>query len=289
MPEFDRAAEDIGNIVGLEHVNTRVPDQQLAVAFYIMGLGLTRDPYLVTGTVNMWVNVGRSQFHLPTGQAQVLRGHTGLVIPGRSELLNRLKLVKDQLQGTQFSFAEAEDHVAVTCPWGNQIRCYEPNPQFPGLNLGMPYVQLDVPAGSAAAIARFYQVYLGAPSQVREIDSGLCASVVVGADQELRFAERSGEQSEFDGHHIAIYIADFSGPHGRLLKKGLITQESNQHQYRFVDIVDPANGAPVFKLEHEVRSMRHPLYGRAQINRNPAITNITYATGHEDMAWAVMD
>ena len=34
-----------------------------------MGLGLTRDPYLMTGVGNMWINVGRSQFHLPTGKA----------------------------------------------------------------------------------------------------------------------------------------------------------------------------------------------------------------------------
>ena len=51
MPKsYDRAAEDLGNIVALEHVNTRIPDQQLATAFYVSGLGLTRDPYLMTGT-----------------------------------------------------------------------------------------------------------------------------------------------------------------------------------------------------------------------------------------------
>ena len=39
---FDRAAEDLGNIIGLEHVNVLVPDQRLATLFYISGLGLTR-------------------------------------------------------------------------------------------------------------------------------------------------------------------------------------------------------------------------------------------------------
>lgn len=39
-PRYDRAVEDLGNIVCLEHVNTRVPDQQLAITFYVMGLGL---------------------------------------------------------------------------------------------------------------------------------------------------------------------------------------------------------------------------------------------------------
>src|SRR5262245_61633499 len=87
---FDRAAEDIGNSVHLEHVNVNIPSQHHAALFYVAGLGLTRDPYLMVSDDNMWVNVGRSQFHLPTGKATVLRGHTGLVISGRQALLARL-------------------------------------------------------------------------------------------------------------------------------------------------------------------------------------------------------
>src|SRR6202166_5165154 len=86
---FDRAAEDLGNIVALEHVNVTVPDQQLATLFYVVGLGLTRDPYLMTSVTNMWVNIGRSQFHLPGNQPQVVRGHVGIVVPDREALLNR--------------------------------------------------------------------------------------------------------------------------------------------------------------------------------------------------------
>jgi len=52
--KYDRAAEDMANIVGLEHVNFTVPDQRLAILFYITGMGFTRDPYLVTGVENMW-------------------------------------------------------------------------------------------------------------------------------------------------------------------------------------------------------------------------------------------
>src|SRR6186713_2109054 len=87
---FDRAAEDLGNSIHLQPVNVQVPDQRLAALFYVAGLGLTRDPYLIVSATNMWVNVGRSQFHLPDGRAQVLRGHTGLVIAGREALLERL-------------------------------------------------------------------------------------------------------------------------------------------------------------------------------------------------------
>src|SRR5260370_16581792 len=87
---FDRTAEDIGNIVALEHVNVTVPDPQAATTFYVSGLGLTRDPYLMTGPRNMWINVGRSQFHLPTNKPQVLPAFTGLLIPPPPPFLNRL-------------------------------------------------------------------------------------------------------------------------------------------------------------------------------------------------------
>ena len=41
---FDRAAEDLGNSIHLEHVNVNIPDQRLTTLFYGAGLGLTRDP-----------------------------------------------------------------------------------------------------------------------------------------------------------------------------------------------------------------------------------------------------
>jgi len=50
---FDRAAESIGNVVELQHVNVRVPDEIAATNFSISGLGLPRDPYLMTGIENM--------------------------------------------------------------------------------------------------------------------------------------------------------------------------------------------------------------------------------------------
>src|ERR1700686_135088 len=103
---YDRAAEDLGNIVALEHVNVTVPDQQLASWFYLNGLGLTRDPFLFTDNMNMWVNVGRSQFHLPANKPQVVRGHTGIVVPDREALLRRLTKVRKHLEGTCFDFRE---------------------------------------------------------------------------------------------------------------------------------------------------------------------------------------
>jgi hypothetical protein len=288
MTQFDRTAEDIGNVVILEHVNTRIPDQQLATLFYVAGLGLTRDPYLMTSVGNMWINVGRSQFHLPTGKPQVLRGHTGLVIPNRDTLVRRLGAVKKPLEGTRFAFAEHNDYVDVVCPWGNRIRCYAPGERFGRMMLGMPYVELEVPRGTTLdGIARFYREMLSTKAEVADDERGRFARAGVGAGQHMIFRETDAAPPAFDGHHVAIYLADFSGPHRRLLERGLITEESDQHQYRFENIVDMADGRVLLTIEHEVRSMRHPLYARPLVNRNPEQTNRLYAPGHEQLSWSL--
>jgi len=284
---FDRAAEDIGNSVHLEHVNVRVPDQRLATLFYVAGLGLTRDPAMMVGDGNMWVNAGRSQFHLPTGKAQVLRGHTGIVIGGRAALLDRLAAVRDRLSGTCFAFAEHNDHVEATCPWGNRVRLYEPDPaRFGPISIGIPYVAFDVPAGTTQAIADFYRRIVDVPAQLSRED-GATARVQVGRDQFLVFRETDRPLPEFDNHHIAIYLVNFSAPYRRLRERNLVSQEDNRYQYRFRDIVDLDGGRPLYTVEHEVRSVTHPMYLRPLINRNPLMTNNNYAPGYDEASWAI--
>src|SRR3954449_6015147 len=205
-PTFDRTAEDIGNIVELGHVNVRVPDQSKAIAFYIMGLGLTRDPYLMAGLDNMWVNVGRGQFHLPTRGTDVLRGTTGLIVPDLEALLRRLHGVKPYLEGTKFSFREAGDVVETTCPWGNRIRVHAPDPaRFGPMRLGMPYVEFDIPAGTdLAAIAKFYVEILGAIAGVAKDERGPYAWASTSADSKVTFRETTAKLLEYDRHHIQI-------------------------------------------------------------------------------------
>lgn len=244
MPQqFDRSAEDLGNAIHFEHVNIQVPDQRLATLFYVTGLGLTRDPYLMVSDTNMWINAGRSQFHLPDGKAQVLRGHTGLVIEGREALLARLASVAGKLAGTAFAYAEHNDYVEATCPWGNRIRIHEPDPaRFGCITLGIPYVEFDVPAGSAQAICAFYPEIMGMPASLQNGD-GKVAVVKTGRDQHLLFSETDRPQPDYDGHHVQMYITDFSGPYRKLLARDLISREDNQYQYRFCDIVELDSGS----------------------------------------------
>lgn len=284
---YDRTAEDLGNIVFLEHVNTQIPDQIAATVFYVTGLGLTRDPYLMTGIDNMWVNVGRSQFHLPSGAPQVLRGHTALVIPDREALLRRLAGVRAMLEGTRFSFREHNSYVEATTPWGNRIRCFEPGPAFGQMMLGMPYVELEVPPGAAEGIARFYREMMETAAAVEVDGTGRYARILVGPGQQLIYRESEGEAPPYDGHHLQIYIADFGGTHRRLCERGLVFEESDQHQYRFKDIIDLDSGRALFTVEHEVRSMRHPLFNRPLVNRNPYQTNRRYAPGRDAWPWSL--
>jgi hypothetical protein len=278
---YDRARQDLGNIVLLEHVNVTIPDQRPATIFYLSGLGLTRDPYLMAGIENMWVNVGRSQFHLPSRGPQVLRGHVGIVLPDLQALKERLKKVAPLLAETRFAWEEREGAVEAICPWGNRYRCHAPAPEFGDTDLAIPYVAFDVPVGTARGIARFYREILEAPAEVEGTAGAETAVVAVSSTQRLRFRETTRPLPPYDGHHIQVYITDFSGPHGRLLERGLVTEESDDYQYRFKDIVDLDSGKPLFTIEHEVRSLTHPLYARPLVNRNPAQSNRNYVRGHD--------
>jgi hypothetical protein len=287
-PEYNRASEDIGNIVGLGHVNTTIPDQGLATLFYVTGLGLTRDPFMMTSTDNMWINVGQSQFHLPTGKPEVLRGVTGLVLPNREALLERLAKLRAPLAGTRFDFREGNDGVEAVSPWGNRIHCHAPEAdRFGGVQLGMAYVEFDVRPGTAAAIARFYREVLQAPAELLDEGSGRRACVMVGTRQFFVFRETDAAEAAYDGHHVQIDVTSFSGPHRRLKELGLVSEESSQHQYRFRDIVDLDTRAVLFTIEHEVRSLQHPMHARVLVNRDPAQSAMNYRSGRDSLAWSI--
>ena len=273
------AEEDVGNIVSLEHINVQVPDQSLATLFYVVGMGFTRDPYLNVGLNNMWVNVGEQQFHLPTRNPQVISGHAGMVLPDLDALEARLNSVAEALKATMFSFARNSKSVVVTSPWGNQYHCYESRPEFGDMTLGIPYVEFLVPPNTAAGILRFYQNALGAPAKNEENQEGAFGSVQIGRHQWLRFRETKKAIAPYDGHHIAIYVANFSAPYAYLKSRGLISEDVRNHQFRFKDIVDPQDDSHKFTLEHEVRSLKHPMYHRPFVNRDPRQSQRGYRRG----------
>jgi hypothetical protein len=280
LKQYDRDAQVVGNIVHLEHFNVVIDDQRLATLFYVVGLGGTRDPYLFPGLENMWVNFGRNQVHLPSrgSKPEVLRGTVGFVVPSLDDLKKRLEHAGKEMKRvapekeTRFSWREKDGAVEATCPWGNRVRCHAPSAEFGRTELGIAYVDFDVPKGTAEGIARFYNEVMKAPAKA----SKGRASVGVGRNQALHFTETSKELPEYDNHHIQVYIADFGSPYHWLKERGLINMETDAEEWRFQWITDPKDGKKLFQIEHEVRSMKHRLFARPLVNRNHAITNLTY-------------
>src|SRR5438874_165450 len=177
--KFDRAAQVPGNIVHFEHVNVTVPDPVKATIFWIMGMGFTRDPYLMVGIDNMWAN-------------------------------------------------------------------------------------------------------MGAPSSIVDCRGATAAKVRIGGQQlSFIFRETNDPIPAYDGHHVAIYIADFYAPYKKLMDRGLISMESHAYEWRFIKIVDPDTNELLFEIEHEVRSMTNPLYMRPLVNRNAAQQQRTYQRGRD--------
>ena len=133
--------------------------------------------------------------------------------------------------------------------------------------------------GCAAGIARFYSEIMGAPTELDAATSQV--RVRIGRAQQLRFVETDTEISTYDGHHIAIYLVDFSRPYAALRERGLITMETNESEYRFQDIVDLDDGRVLATIEHEVRSMFHPMFDRVLVNRNSGQSFFRYRSGHD--------
>ena len=150
----------------------------------------------------------------------------GLVVPDLDALETRLRNVSERLDGTRFSWRPKGAHFEVTCPWGNRFRAHAAGGAYGG-PLGIPYVEMPIAKGAAAGVARFYRSVMGAPVKVE----GTRVCVNAGPGQSIVFQEGEGHDAEYDGHHFAIYVADFSGPHRALAERGLVTREDNPYQY----------------------------------------------------------
>ena len=282
LKAYDRATQDVGNLVLLEHFNCVIDDQRLAILFYIVGLGATRDPYIFPGLENIWLNFGRTQVHMPSRavppRAERLRGTAGFVVPSLEDLRRRLDYAGKEMKRVvpevpnRFSFLVKPDCIEATDPWGTRVRCHAPSPEFGATDLGLVYVDFDVPPGTAEGIARFYTEVMKSPAHA----AGGRATVPVGKHQKLMFTETAAPLPEYDGHHIQVYIADFSSPYRWLKERELITLETDESEWRFQWIVDPRDGRRLFQIEHEVRSLKHRLYARPLVNRNHGVTNMNY-------------
>ena len=258
---FDPASQDVGNIVFFEHVNLAVPDQGAATDFYVDGLGFTRDPYLMVGTRNMWVNCGRQQFHLPRGEPQRFRGTIGLVVPDLDALESRLRNVSGRLEGTRFSWRRKPARVDVTCPWGNRFRAHAAGGAYGG-PLGIPYLEMPIAKGTAAGIARFYRSVMGAPAELS--DTG----VRVNADPDSASCSTKTRGTTPSTTGTTSRSTSPTSPDRTARSPGAASSPARTTPTSSASSTSSRRGKKVlFSVEHEVRSLHHPLYRRPLVNR----------------------
>ncbi|PNW79088.1 hypothetical protein CHLRE_09g400293v5 [Chlamydomonas reinhardtii] len=163
--------QDVGNVIGLEHINLEVPDLEVARLFYGDGLGLTADPGTTAsqrgGSHVMWYNCGKQQFHIARGarpQRLPPGSVVGVVLPDVAAAAERLEAVRGLLGDVSLTYAKGDTLEAVD-PYGNCFAVHRSLPYFPG-RAGVAYLQLPCLPGTAVGIAQFYARRMGARCRV---------------------------------------------------------------------------------------------------------------------------
>lgn len=264
---------ELGASVHFEHVNFPVDDHRPATAYFVVGLGLTRDPYRMVGLDNMWVNAGHQQFHLPLGPATPFPGEVHVTVPDLAQARAGLERAAELLHGTAFTWEAARGTLATCDPWGHAVRIHAADdlPRLIASNgLAIPWVTFHVPPGAAEGIAAFYARVVRCPATVEGRKGAREAVVAVGPYQHFRFAEQAGAAAD-TGHtnHVALYLTRYWEIHDDMAERGLITRAHAREQFRFRDIVHPEDGTLLFRMEHELRTLYHPDFRQPLTNRRP--------------------
>jgi hypothetical protein len=263
---------DVGGIVHLEHVNFTIADYDLAAVFFMAGLGFTRDPFTRTDETNMAINVGLQQFHLPRRPAGTppMHGVIGLISPELEAVRQRFDgLAREGIfDGTPYRYTVMQDFHEIMSPFGVRMRLHPtgslPYPRV----LGLPYVEIPVPAGSAAGISRFYQRVMQAP--VAHEESGNAVQVTMGPYQWVRFVETDGLNDYDNGtFHIAYYVGHYGAVFDAIDNRGDLMGGGDDQVFFFKNIFDPDTGKTVFALQNEIRSFYHADFMRPLVNRWP--------------------
>lgn len=270
---------EVGGILHLEHVNFPVADYDLATAFFMAGLGFTRDPFTRADETNMAVNVGLQQFHLPrrkTGTPPI-HARVGLITPELDAVQERCDALEREgvFAGTPYRYTAGAEFHDIVSPFGVRLRLHPVGHlPFPRV-LGLPYVELPVPPGSVAGIGRFYEQVMQAPVVFE--DGGRALRVTAGPYQWLRFVETPGLADYGNGpFHAAYFISRYNSVFDTLRERGVRTSPGLDQVFMFEDIVDPDSGNTVFAFGNEVRSVYHFDFMRPLVNRWPMSDELPY-------------
>ena len=155
------------------------------------------------------------------------------------------------------------------------------------MSLGLPYIAFDVPKGAAEKIGSFYRKIMGIPAEIDKHRNLSRAKVLVGKEQYLYFNEVDGAIAAYDGHHIQLYIVKFSGPHRNLNDAASFPRKAISTGTAQEKIVDPDSGELAYELEHEIRSVTHPLSRASARQSQSCADEPPYHPGHDALAWTV--
>lgn len=260
-------SRELGNFTHFEHVNFRVPDHYPATLFFIEGLGLTRDPMRMVGVRNMWVNIGKQQFHLPIGDAIPFAGEVGLTVPDLDQVKQSLERIAPLLQDTEFAIREEDGGISAVSPWGHVIRLHQSGTLNGTLPQAIPYVTFWVPPATAQGIAAFYRDILGVPAHTQKNGRLMKTSVNVGVNQQFHFVEKRDLQLPQHPNHVAVYLTHYDKVYAELERRDLLMEPDRNEQFRFTQMIDPESGEKLFSFEHEMRSLYHPDFLKPLVNR----------------------
>ncbi|MDA0656426.1 MAG: hypothetical protein O2912_08480 [Proteobacteria bacterium] len=268
------AHPEIGGIAHLEHVNFEVADHDMVSIFFMAGLGFTRDPYTRTDEKNMAANVGQQQFHLPRlgRPTPPMHGVIGLITPELDAVKERCDVLEKEgvFKDTPYAYEVKNDCHEVMSPFGVKMRLHATGSMpFPRV-LGLPYVDIPVPPGSAAGILKFYERVMRAPCYIEEMDGKTTGFVTMGPYQWTRFIETEGLDSyDNDTFHIAYYVSNYNEVLDFIDDGGAVIAGGQNQIFFFQKIFDPDTGDEIFSLQNEVRSFYHEDFMRPLINRWP--------------------
>ena len=278
--KFDRSAEDVGNILALEHLNLTVPEPRDCARFYVSGLGFTRDPYMDFGVLNfnnMWVNVRRPTIPFAGREAAAVPRTTSVsTCRDLDQLRWRLEHVGKSLKDTRSAgrsttiTSTSRAHGAIAAlPRAGSSRWRSASA------ISTWRYRREPRRGSRGFISRF--------SRRRRTDANGLPQVQLGTNQTLRFIETENEISTPTTATTSQSMSQTSPrrttgsrtrPRHRGDRSASISLPGNRRSGR-------TNAAPCSRTRARGTQPEAPNVGRHLVNRNSGQTFLTFHRGRE--------
>lgn len=189
------------------------------------------------------------------------------------------------------SFDVTEDHVKIVDRYGTVYYCRQDESSSDDDDtsvLGFAYVEWNVPIGTAAKIAQFYDSVFDATTTVMNDGTTMVALIGIGpveesgkAAQYLIFREESEDSNavtataaapllSFVTLHVGQNAADFNQCYKNCNIAGLLSGDNNktssakpEDEFTFDKIIDIETGELLVTLEHKIRSVKHEAFPKS--------------------------